>query len=120
MSKYMTPVHKRDVLRAVRDRWLNQYKSYKDDSVPTWDKRPIGEIRSAVKKLDPDTCTSKDVDKAIGTTGWGDNKCGECGEDRDVLLRLGQEPDYDARYWEICLPCLKKAVAFLSKIKAET
>lgn len=44
-----------------------------------------------------------------GWPDWTDNRCDECHADRDVLIRIGDEPDYDARWVDLCADCLRKA-----------
>ena len=53
---------------------------------------------------DPDA-----VDKAIGNGSWTRLKCDECGHDKDAVVQLGQEPDYESSTALICPECLNKA-----------
>lgn len=116
--KYATPVHRRDIIRGVRKRWLDQYKHYANDDPLGWKKdHTAGQIRKALAALDLETCSVADVDKAIGTTGWADNKCNECDKNFPVILQLGQTPEYEARWWNICLSCLNKAGKLLKATK---
>ncbi len=36
--------------------------------------------------------------------------CNECGKNADIVVQLGQEPDYESATANICLDCLKRAV----------
>lgn len=111
----MTLIHRRDVIRSARQRWLEQYKDRQRGQALGWDAgRTFGSARDAMEKLDPETCSPADIDEAIEVKGWADNDCDECGKSFPVILRLGNEPDYEARWWSLCLGCLKLAVAILS------
>lgn len=114
--RYAKPIYQRDIIKGARQRFLEQYKRHPDSDVPGWDRsRTFGQVRAALAALDLETCTSGDVDKAIGVTGWGDNNCDECGGNFPVLIRLGYEPDYDSRWWDLCRDCLNKATTFAAE-----
>jgi hypothetical protein len=102
----------RDAIKQVRNRWLSQYKDYTaDQEIGGRDNREkIGVIRKRVKALDLETCTVADVDKAIGTTGWADNECDICHGNHEVVACLGDDPDYEARWLNVCPSCLSKAL----------
>lgn len=104
----MTVIHKRDLIRSVRNRWRKQYQQSIADRTSPYHVSRAG-IDDALYKLDVETCSEADVDKAIGVSGWVANECNFCDRNMDVLIRLGEEPDYEARYVEICSDCLSKA-----------
>lgn len=116
MSETITVLHRRDVIRGVRDRWLRQYQSYADGSVLGWgDKRTTaGEVRHRLGELDLETATPEDVDGAIQTTGWANLRCDSCGENFETLVRIGEEPDYEARWQDLCAGCLQEAINLLT------
>jgi hypothetical protein len=117
----MQVIHKRDIIRNVRERWEEQYHGYESDfkfGLPLLDTQgklipksgpTVGEIRAALSTLDLETCSSADVDAAIGVAGWANNCCSECGEDCYMLVQIGEVPDYEAQYINICIGCLEKA-----------
>lgn len=118
--KYATAIHRRDIIRGVRARWLDQYKNYRaDQTLGFANGRTVGVVRAALERLDLETCSAADVDAAIGASGWVKNGCDECDGDFPVLLRFGQEPDYDARWWSLCPDCLGKARDLLASIEAK-
>jgi hypothetical protein len=84
----METVRRRDVIRSVRDRWTAQYGHYheKDDDEKT----------KALAALDLETCSAAAVVAVLGTS-WVENECDECQKDVPVLMRFGEEPDYDNR-----------------------
>lgn len=111
----MTPIQQRDSIRNVRARWLSQYeRDPPEKRVGMHGGEPVGLIRERLAALDLETCTVSDVDKAIGVTGWADNECDGCGKSFAVVIRIGQEPDYDARWVDLCVACLTEAAAILS------
>lgn len=114
----MTPmrvIHRRDVIRGARRRWIEQYRRYQDDSTPGWTRGTFASIRKALAALDLETCSVADVDAAIGTTGWARNNCDQCGRDCASLVRIGDEPDYEARYQDLCVECLQSALAAIQE-----
>lgn len=107
----MKLVSKRDIIRGVRERWLSQYKHYANGYICGWCNRPAGEIRAALNALDLETCSSEDVDKAIGTEGWAKNGCDVCDADCETIVQIGEDPGYDARWQDLCGDCLSQAAA---------
>jgi hypothetical protein len=110
-------VTERDIIKSVLDRWCEQHRGYHDNA-------PIGNpgryhtvaaIRAGLQALDLQTCSVAEVDAVIGVEGWAENKCDECGRHRLKLIRFGDEPDYDARWQDLCGDCLSDAIAELSK-----
>ena len=57
--------------------------------------------------------TEDEIEKIIGNRSWTRNKCDECQKDQETTVLLGEEPDYESATAQICLECLKKAVALL-------
>lgn len=103
----------RGEIRTVVERWHEQYKPEIDDLRDRYpgssDKRAI---YRRLRGLDVETCTPGDVAAIIGNDSWTNLSCDVC-ERRglDVVVRVGQEPDYEARYVDLCRSCAKAAVA---------
>ena len=110
----MRKKYRRDVIREARDAWFGQYANYSDEKRLLFSKQTIGETRVALRSLDLDTCSAGDVNNAIGATGWASNCCDECKRDFDVLMHIGQESNYEARYQQLCIDCLRGAVSKLA------
>jgi hypothetical protein len=55
--------------------------------------------------------------KVIGTGGWAKNECSECGTDCAVLMHIGDEPDYEARYVELCAGCLANLAVVIAGVE---
>lgn len=101
---------KRDIIRGVRDLWNSQYP--KDDYRLSRGES-AKDVRERLSGLDLETAMEADVDTAIGTKGWASNVCDECGVDHETLVRIGEEPDYEARWIDLCADCLSKASALV-------
>jgi hypothetical protein len=117
MTNGFRAIYLRDVIRGVRDRFNGQYREYRDGyRFPAG--KTVGEIKAALAGLNLDTCSRADVDEAMGTlTSWVSNACDECGAEHETLVRIGDEPDYDARWQDLCLSCLRKARDFLVNVE---
>jgi hypothetical protein len=109
-------IHRRAKIKDVRKRWLEQYAIYPNDRIVGRCDRTAGDIRKSLKALDLETCSVSDIDAAIGTAGWGSLTCDECGEDHEHLIRLGEEPDYDARWVDLCRACLMRSAALAETV----
>lgn len=66
--------------------------------------------------LDSETATPADVGAVFqrryghNGSGWIDTVCDNCGKDTGLVVRLGEEPDYESATAEVCLLCLKAAI----------
>lgn len=110
----MRLVYKRDIVRNTPARWLKQYSRNRDDEKTGWAQREtFGKIRRKLAALDLDTCTAADVDAALGTV-WTGNVCDDCERDFPVLVHIGPDPDYDARWQTLCASCVAKAAKLLA------
>jgi len=90
---------KQEKIKNIVKRWKYQYPK---------DKKDITE-----KLIQANPTTEDEIAKIIGNRTWTTNRCDECGEDKDVLIQLGQEPDYESSTACICLNCLKKALKLI-------
>jgi hypothetical protein len=69
----------------------------------------MSEVIRLLRALDVETATAADVNAIIGNNTWASLTCDGCGEDKYRILRLGDEPDYEARWQDLCLDCLEDA-----------
>lgn len=102
-------VTQRDRIREAPKIFREQYGS----SLTTpayWKKgQTRGDVVNALDSLDLDACSVSDIDQAIGVQGWAENECDICGNtNADLIVRFGDEPDYEARWIDFCLPCLSQ------------
>ena len=114
--EYIRPVYRRDIIRGVRDAWNRQYADW-DGSYRFPDGCTVAEIRRGLEALDLETCSVEDVKAAMGTGGWVSNQCDACGQDFPVLLEIGDEPDYEARWLDLCEGCLETALLKIRSLK---
>jgi hypothetical protein len=74
------------------------------------------EVLSKLKALgrNPDPA---DVVKIIGANGkyWVYPECDQCNKLADVVVSVGQPPDYDSHTAVLCLKCVTKAFNLLTK-----
>lgn len=103
-------ITRRDIIRAVPDNFRKQYGSHPNE-MAAWSKhgRTRGELIERSKALDAETCTAEEMNAAI-ETNWTAHECDECGDDFDTLVRIGQEPDYEARWVDLCHSCVSVAL----------
>ena len=99
----MKVINVRALIREVAAAWRAQYKGAGDGGKQS--------IQRTLDALDGATATAVEVASIIGNESWTEvPRCDECGEARPVVVRLGQEPDYESRTAHICVPCLRAAI----------
>ncbi len=60
------------------------------------------------------------VDAVIGNTSWTEaGRCSECKATSPVLVRMGDEPDYESATAWLCPKCLSKALALVNAVCSE-
>lgn len=112
----MRVVTRREIIRQVPAEFKRRYNHQRDEkrwgrnSHTTW-----GEVIDGLDKLDSETCAPEEINKLIGNDSWTDNKCDECGAQSETLVRLGEEPDYEARWQDLCGSCLLEASKLAGK-----
>lgn len=104
-------IQKANIVAGVPERWKKQYSRPNEDP----DKQAI---TAALQALKGSAFTAEQVDAIIGNDSWTDNDCTECGQDFPTLVRIGEEPDYEAQWVDLCPNCLAKAVEALSHISS--
>ena len=104
----MKVITERSQIREIASTWRRQYPmgTYRD-------KRDV--IYGRLARLDPETATTDDVAAIIGNSSWTDERvCHECkGDDLPAVVQLGEEPDCESNTAQVCLDCLRRAVALL-------
>jgi len=103
-------IHRRATVADIAERFARNYAHYK--TAPWKNDEPIASIVQKLKALDVATCDYSEIKEAIGTD-WTNLDCDICGKsDCETVARIGDEPDYEARWQDICLPCLTKLGAW--------
>jgi hypothetical protein len=106
----MRSITLREVIKGVPARFSEQYGRQMDEiaahaSPPS----TYRDLISRLNALDTETATPEDIAAIIGNPSWAQLECDECGRDREHLVRVGDEPDYDARWQDLCADCLLAA-----------
>ena len=108
----MKLVYARDMIAEVPARWMKQYAHYPRDhrfpAASSIGARSVAEIESALRSAGDDI----DAIKAV-LPSWCEHDCDECGAHHEVLVRLGEEPDYEARWQDLCEACVRGALTLL-------
>lgn len=101
----MLIITKRELINTVAEKWKYQYFSS-----GKWGKYN-GDPEDVYKQLCAlgNDATEEDVSRIIGNDSWTRNKCNECNLDCEIIVRLGELPDYDSATACVCRDCLLKA-----------
>lgn len=107
----MKLITRQDIINSIPSRLRRTYGR---------DRRPmVGDLspQEIANRLDEmDDPTREDALRLMsGWPDWTTNECDECGEDCEALVQMGEEPDYDARWQELCASCLKSALNLLQE-----
>lgn len=100
-----------EICQRAPERWAQQYRNTSDEHK--------ARITERLLALSPQDRTPEKIDEIIGNTSWTRNVCDECGENHDLLIMIGEEPDYDARWVELCAGCLLAAAKVLEQTAAK-
>lgn len=103
----MNKITRQILANEVLIRWRSQY--------PSTDNEEKMQIFQNLKELglypDPD-----EVDRIIGNDYWTCvGLCHECDKERNALVSVGEEPDYESCTARICISCLKAALELILK-----
>ena len=104
-------IRKSSIVVGVPARWAAQYPRgrYSPDKDLITD-RLLG--------LEGDALTAARVDAIIGNTSWTANRCDGCDRDCDTLVRLGEDPDYEAQWLDLCADCINEVYAFAANVSS--
>lgn len=107
----MRIVTRREVIRAVADRWAEQYQNAlsKPESTLADQRHPKAILRQ-LRALDLEEATPAQVEAIIGNDSWTALNCNECGESAETVLRFGHD-DYESTTHGLCPKCVHAAFA---------
>ncbi len=83
--------------------------------------RPVEELKKLGLNPDPDACDAV-IRKQIHMHYWASGNiptwtsvpaCNECGESKDAVVRVGEEPDYESSTAFVCRDCLSEALGLV-------
>jgi len=104
----MKLITQRDMILGVAKRWFAQYGHALHES-GFRDTHTFGNTLERLRLLDLETASAKDVADIIGNASWTDLTCDECQSHVDLVVQVGQEPDYESATASLCKECLAKA-----------
>jgi hypothetical protein len=70
-------------------------------------------ILTELKSLDLSKASAKEVTAIIGNPSWVTLTCDDCRKDVDAVVQAGEEPEYDSGTANLCVDCLRKALALI-------
>jgi len=100
----MEIVNKQTKVDTIRKRWEDQYPPGRDPD--KWE-----HVNKRLIEDPPQTC--EEIDELIGNKSWTRIRCYQCDEEKDVVVRVGEEPDYESSTSWICKDCLKIALKMI-------
>lgn len=93
------------IAQEAPQKWAREYSHMASHSQSMITK----ELASLTKPINPD-----DVDRIVGNTSWTYlQHCSSCKENPDVIVEVGEAPDYDSATAWLCPSCLRKAVSLI-------
>lgn len=104
----MELLNQKTIAENVYERWCHQYPDsrYSDEK----DKMAIKKKLKGVTNVD-------EINKIIGNDSWTAlEKCNECGLTSKIIVRLGENEDYDSKTAYMCKGCLVKAILLANPI----
>lgn len=106
----MRIIKRRERIKGVSKRWDKQYPGAEYGI----DKLGIGH---KLRDLNLSRVSAKKVNDIIGNNSWTSNDCSECEKDKLVVIRFLEkyEDEYECNSCDVCLDCLKKAIAIAEK-----
>jgi len=105
----MEIVSKQTKLATLRERWDKQYPP--DTMDDKW--KPVSK---RLREDPPKTC--EEANSIIGNDSWTRIRCGQCDQLKDIVVMVGEEPDYESATTYICQDCLKKALKMIEEYLA--
>jgi hypothetical protein len=111
----------RAVIKGVLARFTEQYRNYpRTHTFPSG--ATVGRIIKRLNALDTDTASRDDVNRAMALRNgnWADLDCDCCGKHVEAVARVGDSPDYDNRWQDLCIDCLQIATNMLARLGAST
>ena len=102
----MKVITKRTLIREIAKKWNAQFFYGPLEGDTTGDK---------LSALDVETASVEDIVQIIGTTVWTDLSCSECGKSVDLVIQVGEEPDWETQTAYLCEACVKNTFNLLNE-----
>lgn len=104
----MKVITRQGLANSAPARWAEVYGNGHFASQP--DKQEVlAKLAALAHPIDPDK-----VDAIIGNTSWTTQSCHECGRESELVIEVGQEPDYESCTANMCIGCLEAALSLAS------
>jgi len=104
----MRAIFKSVLIRDVANSWKRQYCPDGE-----WNYGPDKQ-EIYVKLVEKgENISEQDIINIIGNSSWTRNICDNCCKDAQVVVELGEEPDYESSTASVCEECLTKALNLL-------
>jgi hypothetical protein len=95
-------ITRQTLANEVSHRWESQYRNS-----TIADKVDIGvKLKELGDSPDPDK-----VDEIIGNRSWTRIHCDSCNKEKDAVIQLGEEQDYESATANVCVDCLREALS---------
>jgi hypothetical protein len=107
-------IERDDIIAGAVDAWTEQYSGARWHTSPRQH-----EITEALNRLHKDQRTRENIDRIIGNNSWTCLNCDLCGSDVERVVRIGENPDYYARWQDVCQDCLQECQDTLSQALTE-
>jgi len=101
----------REEIRTAVSRFMKAWGGVRADVPVHWNRNvTFGQMRDALSALDLETCSAGDMAAIIGNPSWARLECDHCETDVEAVVRIGSEPDDDARWQDLCKNCISEAL----------
>jgi hypothetical protein len=100
----MRLITERDSIESAIESFIRQH----GNGTYGYDRRGIM-VGEELSKLDKETVSAEEVNSLIGND-WVSKTCHDCGSIVKDIVQVGEEPDYERCYANICFDCLENAV----------
>lgn len=108
----MKILRRSDKVAGVPARWKEQYF----DRNRAWSQTHSGNSEDIYNALIAcNHLTADDVNRIIGNNSWTGESCDDCGKDgEEIMIQVGQEPDYESSTASLCRECVAKAALLIN------
>lgn len=97
----MEVVTKEHLCQNIEKHWRNQYPDTRNETL------------ERLRELSPKT--EQGIIDIVGNSTWTDIRCDECKELVDMVVVVGEKPNYESYTASICPKCLRKAMKLLKQ-----
>lgn len=107
----MRLIKREELAKGVADRWYETYLDWRGVWLFGDDKRAIYANLIALGS----NPSADDVDAAIGNDSWTQCRCNECSQCFEVVIEVGEKPDYESATAKLCKRCVTNALGWFDE-----